>query len=251
MVVGAQKDVHEDSRVEPIIKDLQMLRGLFMSALRKGTLEKEELKKNPEHFLQHDYHLNDMDFAKESVDMEGIHFLTTDVKSLIALSNAYATDRSDANLNAIIEVRSRLFAAVQTACVSQCHDSPGNILCTRPILPSFLALSCQAVTVEGREPSETVIHHETTSLSEDGGRSFRCTGKVTCASEPGPHDCAQLSLQQGNTVTAPFEQRPTAAFRTQKRNHGAGHASAVTVGCARRQSVHHERGSGVALLHMQ
>jgi len=98
------KDVHEDSRVEPIIKDLQMLRGLFMSALRKGTLEKEELKKNPEHFLQHDYHLNDMDFAKESVDMEGIHFLTTDVKSLIALSNAYATDRSDANLNAIIEV---------------------------------------------------------------------------------------------------------------------------------------------------
>ena len=118
MAVCAQKESHEDSRVEPIIKDLQMLRGLFMSALRKGTLEKEELKKNPTHYLQHDYHLVDMDFSKEAMDMEGIDILTPDVKNLIKLSNTYASDRSDANLDAIIEVRLLLFAAVHHATCS-------------------------------------------------------------------------------------------------------------------------------------
>jgi hypothetical protein len=103
--VAGNQASESESRVAPIIQDLDMLRGMFFAALRKGTAELKALKEDSKHFLEHDYDLMDMDFRAEAANVDGIHFITPDVKGLITLSEKYANDRTDANLQAIQQVR--------------------------------------------------------------------------------------------------------------------------------------------------
>jgi len=92
-----------DSRVAPLMRDVQMLRGLFFDSLRKGSME-ATLIREKNSYVEHDYNTRNLDCAKASYNMEGIDWLTANVKQIIALSDEYAKCHSQEVLSQIIAV---------------------------------------------------------------------------------------------------------------------------------------------------